>query len=42
MYNPNNGEKLEYLDICGDDTGVVQEDILSKLNDSKPDINSIL
>ena len=42
MYNPNNGEKLEYIDICEDDILIIQEDILRKLNNSKTDINSIL
>ena len=42
IYNPKNGTRLYYEKICEDVTFDVENDISSKLNNSKVDINSLL
>ena len=40
MYEPELGGKLGFSDICKDDTLVVQENLLAKI-DNSTDINSL-
>jgi hypothetical protein len=42
MLNPINGKKLPADELCKDDKVVVQENLMSKLNDTNLDINSLL
>ena len=42
MYEPKDGGKLPAEDICKDDKLVVQENLMSKLNDTKLDLNELL
>ena len=42
LYNPKNGTKIEYKEICNDSTLNIEEDLFLKLNDTNVDIESIL
>ena len=42
LYNPKNGERLEYEKICEEATFDIENDISLKLNKSKIDIDSLL
>ena len=42
MFDPINGTKLPADELCKDDKVVVQENLMSKLNDTNLDINSLL
>ena len=41
MYEPSNGKKLSSEDICKDDTLIVQENLISKI-DNSTDINTLI
>ena len=42
MYDPEDGEKLPADDICKDDKLIMKEDLLSKLNETDLDLDSLL
>ena len=42
FFNPNNGDILDYKKICNNTTIIVKEDLFSKIDNSKTNINSIL
>ena len=42
IYNPNKGQKLPVNDTCKDDKLVMKEDLMSKLNETNLNLDSLL